>query len=320
MLHHSHKIRKNFKRLLWLLAITIFLGPMAPALSLEDAIIAVVNDEVITYQDLRDYLETALLRLRIEKRPKNEIDLIMNELQSAGINKLIKDKLLLSEADKRGITIKEEVIDERLEEIKAQYPSPQAFLDSLTADGYTLTDMRNKIRDQIKIQSVIETEVRSKIKINPQEVTKYYETNRDQFIKPERINVDSIFVAATQPPQPSRQKIQEALAALGTGRTFREVARQYSETPPIGTIVRGELLPEIEKVVFNLAEGEISPVVEVEQGFYIFKHLGKIPRQEAALDDVKTQIRNTLFEEKFQKEFASWVTKLEDRAYIDIKE
>ena len=290
------------------------------AFAIEDAIIAVVNNEVITYQDLRDHLQAAYIRLNLEKRPQSEIDRIMAELKSEGLNKLIKDKLILSEANKKGIEVSEEAVEERIQEIKSQYPSHQAFLDSVTAGGYTLTDMRNKIRDQIKIQSLVEAEVRSKIRINPQEVTDYYKQNRAQFIKPERINLDSIFIAKSNPPEEARQKIQEAMAALGTGKSFREVADEYSETPPIGTIARGELLPRIEVIVFSLTDGEISSVVDTEQGFYIFKVLGKTLRYEASLDEVKMQIYNTLFEKKFQQDFAAWMTELETHNYVEIKE
>ena len=98
----------------------------------------------------------------------------MRELETNGIAKLIEDKLILSKANQLSLVVRDKIVDDHLKDIKAKYPSEQVFLNSLVANGATITDLRNKLQDQMKIKYVIENQVRSKIFVNPQEVTQYY--------------------------------------------------------------------------------------------------------------------------------------------------
>jgi parvulin-like peptidyl-prolyl isomerase len=96
--------------------------------------------------------------------------------------------------------------------------------------------------------------------------------------------------------------------------------KEYSEAPSVGIIERGQLLPEVEKVVFNLSAHEISPPVEMENGIFVFKLIGGSSTQTADLDDVKDQIHETISNNKFRKQFRHWVDELKKDAYIDIKQ
>ena len=156
-----------------------------PAWALDDALLAVVNDEAITVKDLQGYLNGIYAQLRIEGRPEQEAREIMTEYQAKGIDQLIEDKLVLYAADQAGIQIRPKVIDDRVDEIKKKYPSYQDFLNALKQEGLTVSDVRKKIENQFKGQVIINSEVRSKITINPQEVTAYFNAHADEFtLKP----------------------------------------------------------------------------------------------------------------------------------------
>lgn len=313
-----HKFLKNY---LYIITCSIFLT--APALALDDAIVAIVDKEVITLKELKDYIHSYYVQLTAEGKSDMEIRDIMIDLQTNGINKLIEDKLILNQANKIGIEINEKLIDDRLKAIKERYPSEKVFLDALVAHGGTITDLRNKILTQFKIKFTIDHEVKSKIFVNPKEVTEYYEKNIDKFRKKERTHVDSIFISfakAGQDKALARQKASDALKLLQEGRDFKEVAQQYSETPSLGTLERGTIIPAIEDQVFSLSKGETSPLVEVEAGIYIFKVNGKTLPSIAPLKDVKETVYELVYQEKFRKRFFEWLDKLKKRAFIEIKE
>jgi len=320
MKKHNPRLSIGCRILLLSAILALSVSMPTPASATVDAIIAVVNDDVITFKDLQDYLSAAYVRLRMENYPEEKIDQIMQDMQASGLQKLIQDKLVLSEAEQKEITVPEEAIDQRVKNLEDQYSSPQEFVTSLMSDGYTLTDLRNRIRDQLMIQSVIESEVRSGIRVNPQEVTAYYDTHPEEFQRPERVNLRSIYVAKTEPPTTGENKIQQAMKELQAGKDFPAVAETFSEMPSIGVIARGELRPEIESVIFALSADEISPIVEVDQGFYIFQLLGKIPAHQASLNDVKGAITEKIFQQKFKTAFGKWLDKLKKNAYIEIKE
>lgn len=286
----------------------------------EDGIIAVVNDEVITFKDLQDYIRQTYVSLVAQGVAGEELDEIMGELETKGIQKLVEDKLIISHANKVGIEVREKLVDERVAEIMAKYGSEQVFLDALVKNGANVTDLRNKIKEQLKIKYIIDHEVKSKVFVNPAEVTAYYEANKADFQKAKRINLDSIYVRFIGDKEAGRKRAQEALELARSGKDFSEVAKQYSDSPSIGTIEEGQLVPEIEKVVFDLKKDQISDPLETEDGVYIFQLKGQIPAQTAELKEVKDRITNFLYRKKFAEKFEQWLAKLKDKAYVEIKE
>jgi parvulin-like peptidyl-prolyl isomerase len=311
------------KRINLVLAVAIgaglVLGP-APVWALEDTIVAVVNNDIITQRDLIDYYESAYFQLKSEGLSQSEIDETMAGLQKTGIKNLIEDRIMLSEANRIGLEVRRELIDKKLADIQKQYASEQDFLDALLQDGNSVTDLRNKITDQLKIKYLIEEEVKSKIFVNPQEVTDYYKANVESFKKPERMDLDSVYIPFDDAPADARAKAEQALAQLKEGKDFAEVAKEFSKSASIGILAKGETLPEIENAVMSLNEGEISSIVEVKSGLYIFKVKKKLPAETSSIEEVKKRIYDFLFQKKYKQRYLDWLEKLKKNAYISIKQ
>ncbi len=288
--------------------------------ALTDAILAVVNDEVITLKDLHNFINATYLSLLAEGRGETELKNIIADLEKNGINKIIEEKLMISKANKIGLTIRDKLIDDKMDEIKHRYKSEEEFLSQLIDHGATISDLRKKILDQLKIKYLIEHEVKEKIFVNPQEVTNYYTAHPEQFKRNERINLESIFVAIKTEKEASQKKIQEAYDLIKTGKNFTDIAKQYSESPSVGAIEQGQLMPEIDKKVFSLKIDEITDIIETKTGYYIFKLTGRTPSENAPLKDVKDAITQFLYNQKFQNKFSDWMVQLKKKAYIEIKQ
>lgn len=289
------------------------------AQSVSDAIIAVVNDEVITLKDLQDYIRRTYASIVAQGVEKSQIQELMADLQTDGLNQLIEDKLILSRANEIGIQVREKLVDDRMATIKAKYVSEEVFLDALVKNGANITDLRNKILEQLKIKFVIDHEVRSKVFVNPQEVTDFYEHNKEQFQKSRRVNLDSIYIAFLEDKQKARRRAGEALALIKQEKDFTEVAAQYSDTPSIGIVEEGQFVPALEKKVFSMRQDEVSGPIETDNGIYIFKLKGEIPSALADLKEVKGEVYNLLYRQKFQERFDQWLDKLKSKAYVEIK-
>ena len=296
------------------------IGIPARARAADDAIIAVVNDEGVTFKDLQDYIRQTFASLAAQGIPDDQVKEMMAELQTNGLKQLIEDKLILSRANEIGIEVRDKLVDERVAEIKAKYPSEQVFLEALVSHGATITDLRNKILEQLKIKFVIDHEVKSKVFVNPQEVTEFYEENKGSFQKSRRVNLDSIYVTFTGDKEAARTRAKEAMAMLKEGKDFEEVAKQYSDSSSIGVVEEGQFLPDIEKVVFSLTQDQVSDPIETDKGIFIFKLKGEIPAQVAELKEVKDQVYNLLYHKKFQERFEQWLGKLHQKAYVEIKQ
>ncbi len=304
-----------------LLACGLCLTSLTPtATALEDAILAIVNDELVTLRDLREYVKATYAALVAEGKSQEQIDEVMLDLEINGLKKLIEDKLLLSKANAMGLAVKDRIVDEKIEGLMERYPSEQAFNDALVKNGATMTDVEKKIRDQLKIAFVIENQIKSKIYVNPAEVTEYYNKNIDQFMQKERIEVESIFVPFGEDKNAAKKDISVARIMIENGTPFDEVAEKYSQASSLGTVERGQLLPEIEKEVFHLKQDEISNIIEVETGFYLFKVTKKYTANLAPLADVENVITTKLYNSKFRERYLAWLEELKQDAYIEIKQ
>jgi len=288
--------------------------------AMEDAIIAVVNNELITLKDLKDYVHSTYVSLVAEGMSDADIKKTMAGLELNGTIQLIEDKLILSKAKNIGIEVREILVDERIDAMRKKYNSEQDFIDAVVNTGATITDLRNKIRDQLKIKFIIDHMVRSKIYVNPQEVTDYYEKNKSDFGKAARINLESIFIPFGDDKEASLAKVGEVLTKIEERADFNDLIEQYSQAPSVGIIERGHLLAPIEETAFNLELNETSSAVEVENGTYIFKLIGKVPPEIAALEYVKDSIYDLLFKQKFKSQFMKWLEELKEDAYIEIKQ
>lgn len=299
---------------------TLTLGWPSVNFAVEDAIIAVVNDELITLKDLRDYAHSTYISLVAEGIDDAQIQAIMKDMEIDGINKLIEDKLILSRANKAELAVREELIDARISEMELRYGSKKNLVNALIKSGATLTDLRNKIRDQMKIKFIVKHEVKSKVHINPQQVTDFYEQNKEKFSRGERANLESIFITYNDDKAAALTKAGEALKQIKEGGNFEETAQKYSQAPSIGIIERGQLLPLIEDAIFGLDVGEVSSLVETDNGVYIFKLIAKSPARIANLEDVKEAIHESLGREEFKNALTLWLKKLKEEAYIEIKQ
>ena len=287
--------------------------------AIEDAIIAVVNDELLTLKDLKNYILSTQASLVTEGIPEEKIKAIMTELQKNGLNKLIEDKLILSRANDIGLEVQDKLINERIRSIKSKYGSEEKFFEALIKNGTNLTELKNKYKDQFKIQFVIEHEVKDKIYVNPQEVTDFYQNNKKLFQKKERVHLESIYIGYGDDKTKARTKANEALKSIKSGKDFLKTAKQYSDSPSLGEIEKGQLMPSIEEIIFNMKVNETSELVEVDTGIYIFKLTKLIKPKIAPLVEVKDKIYNHVYQNKLSENFRTWLEKLKKDAYIEIK-
>ncbi|MBF0484019.1 MAG: peptidyl-prolyl cis-trans isomerase [Candidatus Omnitrophica bacterium] len=285
----------------------------------DDAIVAVVNKELITLKDLKDYLHSTYVSLVADGVDPRQIDAIMKDLEVNGVEKMIEDKIILSYANNLKMEIRESAVDARVNQLKAQYTSEVDFMNDLVSNGATITDLRNKIRDQLKIKYIIDQEIRSKININPKEAEDFYLANKNEFKLKESFSLESIYVAFGSNKLAAHAKIATALEKIKKGDDFKKVAMDYSDTPSLGKVEKGQLRDDIEKKIASLKTDEVSDIFEVTTGYFIFKLLGHTPEKEATFEEVKNFVSEVVYRNKFKEKFDKWLSKLKSETYVEIK-
>ncbi len=294
--------------------------------AVNDKIIAVVNDHIITLEDLHEFLSLIYMNLTSSKRSPAEIKEAMAYYEANGLERLIEEKLKVDHADKIELKVRPEGVEKRIQEIKKQYPSEAEFTNELVSQGITLTDLKKKILDQFKAYYTEEIEVKQKIFVSPQQVNEYYQQNLDQMRTPEGVLLDSLFFPYENKKILARQHANEALAVIKNPAALAQypkgwegLAQNFSGIFANNTIRKGESLPEIENVVFKLAIGEISSLIFVKEGIYIFKIKEKFPENTESFAQAKDKIYNFLFQKQLNERREEWIKKLKEDAFIEIR-
>lgn len=310
------------KFLVLLISVALLLSYTLPACAkpLNDSIVAIVNDDVITLKDLKDYIGGIYRQLRVEHNSPEEINEIMATYEQKGINQLIEDKLILAAAQEKGLEIRADVVAKRLKEIKLKYNSEDDFVAALSAQGMTISDLKNKMINQMKAGYIVDLEVKQKTFVNPQDVTNYYNAHMDEFTRKSRYALQSVYISFNKGKQEARNRAAEARAKMAAGEDFEKISKEYSELPSVGNMEQGQMVPEIEKAVFSLKIDEVSNPVEVEGGIYVFKVTGILPGRVESLKESKDKVYNKLYDEQFKANFDEWINKLRRKNYVEIRD
>jgi peptidyl-prolyl cis-trans isomerase SurA len=196
------------------------------------------------------------------------------------------------------------------------------------------------MRNNIVTQAVIGREVGSHIQPTQDETQKFYDEHKQELEQPEQVWLSEILIAPTKPakegdkaqdPTPeelaaAEKKANEVLAELKKGAKFDEEAKKVSDGPTaaqggsLGAFKRGTLAKELEDKTFAMKSGEISDVIRTRQGFVILKVDQHVQAGIPPLKDVEQNVQEAIYLQKLQPALRTYLTKLREDAFIDIKE
>ncbi len=298
------------------LVVLLTLPPAFAAAHLEDRIIAVVNSDLIMLSDLKR--EVASQQERITRQHQgNELAQQVKIAEYMAITKMIERKLQLQEAKAKKVEVSDQEVSQVLEQMKQR----GGALDPSTPQN------PRTVRDQLMLLKVVDMEVRGNVMVGDSEMKRYYAGHRDRFALPEEYLLSQIFVQRRSPEETADAltKARQAMDELKRGEKFEDVALQYSDAPnavqggQLGLVRQGELLPAIERAIAALVPGGISDIIENADGFHIIRMDDKKPKQFRSFEQVRYEIQRLVYEQKNEDVFQSWLTKLKNKAYIEIK-
>jgi peptidyl-prolyl cis-trans isomerase SurA len=298
-----------------------------------EEIVARVNNEIITREDL----EKARASIEGEVRdacPKCTPEQYRAEVEAKDkdlLRDLIDQSLLTQRAKDDGINVDTDVI-KRLDAIRTQnkLPTMEALEAEVTKSGQDFEDFKSQLRDQLLTQELIRKEVGSKIIVSHEDVVKYYNDHKNEFVRPETVVLREIFVSTEGKPDtdlPALRKKAENLhgRVLNNGDDFGELAKRYSDSPTapqsgeLGVFQRSQLDAKIAEKVFALNRSQMTDVMETKTGFEILQVRERYEAGEQPLDKVEPEISNKLYEQKMEPALRTYLTTLREDSYLQVK-
>jgi len=287
-----------------------------------DKVVAIVNKEAITWSDLYKAMEFEIAEsgrnLSDDERRK-----FFKENETPFLEILIDMKLQLQEAQRTGIFVSPDEVKRAIKSIKDKYSmTDEIFIQTLKKEGFTLDEYKRKLNEKITVGRLIDQEVKSRILIDEETITKYISQHKELSGQYEGYNLSHIFLKKTANRNADEVRARQIYNKLKAGEAFSNMAAQYSEdaTAPaggeLGLINRADLSREFLEAISKMKAGEISEPFWTDKGIHILRLNTIVSTEKSA--QLREQVKQKLAEEKFMKVYKNWLKGLRERAYIQI--
>lgn len=298
--------------LTWLLTVAV----PADAARIQDRIVAIVNNEVITESDVLAEIAPDVERVRRTFRGEEQ-QWQLKRTRHVGITRIIERKLQLQQAKAKGVDVTDDDITRTVEEMKKQGEK----LDGADEKA------RQTVREQLLLMRVVEREVRGGITVSESEMRRYFKEHESRFALPEEYTLSQILIRQrpSESPEDARERAKKVVEGLKAGESFEELALRYSDGVNaarggrLGLVRQGELHAPIEQALAPLQPGETTSAIESAEGIHIIRVDDRRPRQFRPFEEVRAEIQSLVFAQKSEDFFQVWLADLKDKAYIEVK-
>lgn len=245
---------------------------------------------------------------------QQESPALSSEVMSALFEQFVEEQLLLRAADDAGIRADPEIVAQRMAALQNIPDASASGTSSAPAEIRTSDDaLVENLEKQVRIERLVSAEALAGVEVEEREIAEYYDSHREDLVRPETVDVSQILVQGEE----LAQELRKTIVARKT--SFEDAAREHSQGPEagsggnLGAFARGELPPSFDAEVFTLAPGAISQVVSTDFGFHLFRVNSRTEEQPLSLDDVRETVRVELLREKSEEAMRRYVAELERR-------
>lgn len=292
-----------------------------------NGIAAIVEDRIITVDDIRREIGPLVPEIQRQARSEKEFNEKLEALQEDVIQNLIDRVLIVKEfyKDEKRQVPASYIDNEVAETIITQFDGDRSkYLAYLRERGISQRDYR-KEREEDMIYGYMQSQQRkSASTVSPVKIEAFYNEHKEQFNQEDSVKLRLIQVSrnAGDTDETLRSRSQIIISELNAGSDFGDVARKYSQDSRKGKggdwgwQRRSDLRKEFSDVIFALEKGKFSdPVIMPEGAFILFaedrKYAGILP-----IDEVRPEIERMLIQQGSRQATERWLEKLRRNAYV----
>jgi parvulin-like peptidyl-prolyl isomerase len=298
-------MRQSFNTVGLFLATCFLLSTLAAGCNRQkegEEAVAWVNDEPIGFSVFWDEIKNRYNEVAEASSPQQDVLLV---LKKKVLSDLIRERLLLQEASRRGITVTDEALEARVRELRAGHTG-SPLRKSLIKHAMDYDQWRRALRENMVMEALFAHVVQDAGIVTEEEVSRYYREHLDEFLIPEAVEISQIVVKSRSTAQRLHRRIRK-------GENFEALAAKYSIGPEkeqagrLGTFQRGELPVPLETAAFSTPTGKVTSLVETQHGFHLLKVVKRIPSHMRPEEEAREEIALKLSREKKQAFYDKWV-------------
>ena len=293
-----------------------------------DDIAISVEGKILKKSEIEKVVKEKLNALKGKDQiPADKIKEMRVNIKKQMVDGFILRTLMSNEAERRKIKATDKEIKMAIDEIKASLP-PDRTVEAFMKENKI---SREHIILGIKVKKMVQQDLGKKAKPSEEEISKFYNENQEQVIKPESVHVRHILILFAEGDDDKvkaekKAKIEFLRDKLVNGADFAEIARDNSDCPSkenggdLGTMTKGQTVQPFEEAAFSQEINAIGPVVTTEFGYHIIQVLEHNLAKSYPLEEVKGKISDFMEQKRKEEAFAALANKLREKAKIIIYE
>jgi foldase protein PrsA len=221
---------------------------------------------------------------------------------------LISAEWIQQEAEARDIEVTDEEIQKQFEDQKNQsFPNEKDYQQFLETSGQTEEDLLFRVKLDVLSNKVREEVIEGTGDISDEDVENYYNENKERFAQPERRDLNVVLTK-------TEARANEAKAALESGQSFKDVAKEYSideasksQGGKLPAVAKGQQEKAFDDAIFSAETDELVGPVKTQFGWYVFEVTDVTDASQQSLDAASQTIKNLLKSENEQKALDSFI-------------
>lgn len=253
------------------------------------------------------------------------------KLQEKALDQAIGARLLLERSQQLDVPVTAADIDVEIAKVIEQVGGEENFKKALAAQNISEDDFRKELEKGARVNKLVEQACTGVEEPTEQDVTDFYEAHKSEYVTEPKVLCQHILVkvednSTSDEKSAAFEKILAIKERIAAGGNFAEEAEKNSDCPSgreggsLGWFGPGMMVPEFDKVAFEMKKGEVSGVVTTQFGYHIIYKADEQPGGQQTLVDVHDQIKDLLRHEARGKAVDAFVAELRDKAEIEFIE
>ncbi|GAW65456.1 peptidyl-prolyl cis-trans isomerase [Geoanaerobacter pelophilus] len=254
---------------------------------------------------------------------------LLKELEKQALDQLIGAELMYQAGLALEITDLDRMADAKLAQIKSGFKDQKVYEKELAGISMTEEMLREYSRRDLVIANLVNTRIAPDLKVDDQEIEKFYAENPERFEQKEQVRASHILIgcdakATADEKKKAREKAEMLLKELKGGADFAKLAKENSTCPSatnggdLGYFGRGRMAPTFEEAAFALKTGELSNVVETGYGYHLVKQTDRIKAEKVSLAAAREKIAAYLKSRKTGELVASFIGQARQEAKVEL--
>lgn len=286
---------------------------------------AIVNGQEISGEAVQFELDRLVRFYMGHGMTMEEIKTNLPKLEEKALDQAVGAKLLLDRAQQLDVPVTGADIDAEVAKVVMQVGGKENFKKALEQQGITEIAFRKELEKGAKVNKLVEQACAGVADPTEDEVVQFFEAHKAEFVTPPQVLCQHILVKGSD--DKALDKIKEIRERIVSGKSdFAAEAKEHSDCPSgaeggsLGWFGRGMMVPEFDKVAFEMKKGEVSGVVSTQFGYHIIYKADEKGGGEQTLVDVHDQIKDLLRHEARGRAMDSFVAELKANAKIEYRE